>query len=1578
MPITIKTIEDTDKEFSTIKSHMGSKKFSGDTEDARELWNKLLKLMQTVYVTRKLRDVTLSGDWNYTDILFKPFKNIPYQALPDESIAAQKLDYAIYNRIESINGVAVMIMYYVLDEYARKIFDSGIEKCPDNHLYISCRYGMEELYKKYSAKTLMVIMRCRTNYLKWYFDQTLDPADQFRELTVITDLCEELNILESAEIRTLTLFSMLQKNELYAQVVTEFSAQVDPDEDFLTKITFNMVVKRITGFYSGSVYTTLKNYGPAKVKELKKKSLNWMDEEVPSEKISIVEEKQQKEIETLTKHIMKLSEGMKRMELQTNPNKNDKKDRCPICKGAHAGECMFKSEDACKERECVGKGMFGARHCLGCKHFVAGKGFYCHICGKNRVIAAKCTKECAEKMKKFVDEKNKQPSVSLLGADGEDMLRGEQISVLTFNPYVMKKDSAMLGALEQLETTIFDLPMFVCPQQRFLVDRGAIVSAAPPNAVIPGTFMKKELSFQVANGENMISMGHGLVGIFMKEKNSGKFARLIFPVFVFEESGVLISEGMFHKYGYEFSTGSCELFSKNKEYIFDLEKVEVPTLSSFKWYLTAAPCTEEERETARVIDVRPIRPSTDDGEGGCMKKVLNKVCENDMGDFEECSMKCCVKYFYGSVNDKQTNYDPSIFAVSVEDMLAALDKETNSPTTFKAHTLKDINNWKFEKMDEVCQEMNKRGLAVDKPTISCYNDVQLENMHEHFETGFTPENPVEKNTHLLHNEFIWSNACFNDKDINRDMDIQDAVLLIAPHTRFCNCRPSWKTAPWHSRTYNEEIIIHYPAGTFGVFSAEDIEGLTPKNAVMKDGRVLFKTQWGVDVTYRDRNTVRRHDDLTELHNMWGHPSPSKLFWLIQNIPELKKKYPNIKSVHHVKVFCRICYVANVNWIKAKQAGPSLTFERGRLWFFDFKIFHLASHEGYTCYLLGIEKSTGILVRYFLKEKSEVGEAFESFKKYLDESPQWAKILGPSPITQICVQTDNEPVLVSAEMNEKFHQMKWLRRVTREYVHPDAAFIENAIGRVDRINRINFASAPWLPYTLWPGSISYAVDLVMSSPSKGNNGRMQAPPVVKLDSGATIRPPIMAFGQLIKNLRAPEKLKQISLTPKMIPKATLGYYLCQKINTIKSMVFDIDSQTIVSAARVEPAPMEYSFRHSCVALPLLPHSHGLEVPEWNIIKSQISGQKSVVGKWVVDLSTHMCTNDNEIYGVVKIRTTRNTEEWFLLNTFLSGRPDRTEPHKKMLYSHLDKYLEYRKNKFHPIFVRTKITLAKSKKETRVESAKYPGIICSYHASHPTPFGTLLFEDDDPRVCQSHDCAREDVEALNQSYRIASIAMSKGTGFCTDPGIPRDLEHARTFPEPYRTGWINAFLKEYKGMFIDKQTVKPCSRQFMEDYMKKHPNTLILRAHVVKTIKPDGTMKVRVTGDGGAQKRHLQRTLNTKSPYLTKYYSSTVNDETLRFYLWWTVQYPVKICFTRAFDYSQAYLNTEKKGLQLMFFRFPPGLVIDGQKQGILKKYIYGMLESGLRWNETLHESIMKNFPQFRRNESDPTDTVYILL
>ena len=57
------------------------------------------------------------------------------------------------------------------------------------------------------------------------------------------------------------------------------------------------------------------------------------------------------------------------------------------------------------------------------------------------------------------------------------------------------------------------------------------------------------------------------------------------------------------------------------------------------------------------------------------------------------------------------------------------------------------------------------------------------------------------------------------------------------------------------------------------------------------------------------------------------------------------------------------------------------------------------------------------------------------------------------------------------------------RHTADYVHQDNSAVENMIRKIDRIMRVNFASAPWVPYTTWPGSATYACQLLEELPVK---------------------------------------------------------------------------------------------------------------------------------------------------------------------------------------------------------------------------------------------------------------------------------------------------------------------------------------------------------------------------------------------------------------------------------------------------------------------------------------------------------------
>ena len=315
--------------------------------------------------------------------------------------------------------------------------------------------------------------------------------------------------------------------------MTEFSAQVDPDDDFLTKITFDVVVKRICTFYSGSVFNTLLTLSPSKIKELAKQSKNWMDEQT-TEAHGVNElSARDKEIEKLTNTVMLLSDGLKRMEYKSdngrspnnNFNRDGAKEKCPICKGSHAGECIFKKEDACKEPQCVNRGMFGARHLRGCKYFTAGKGYYCIYCGKNRIIAYKCSKECQKKAEDAKAQRGEKSEMKLLTEAGETGIDSGMgaLQPLWFRDGTAPGDpqpqqiaieisEGFIGSLGATYQTFLKNPtdtgakhgyeMFVPSVTRLMVDRGAIVSAAPMEAIIPGTFIKKDSVYDGKPGDD--------------------------------------------------------------------------------------------------------------------------------------------------------------------------------------------------------------------------------------------------------------------------------------------------------------------------------------------------------------------------------------------------------------------------------------------------------------------------------------------------------------------------------------------------------------------------------------------------------------------------------------------------------------------------------------------------------------------------------------------------------------------------------------------------------------------------------------------------------------------------------------------------------------------------------------------------------------------------------------------------------------------------------------------------------------------------------------------------------------------
>ena len=138
----------------------------------------------------------------------------------------------------------------------------------------------------------------------------------------------------------------------------------------------------------------------------------------------------------------------------------------------------------------------------------------------------------------------------------------------------------------------------------------------------------------------------------------------------------------------------------------------------------------------------------------------------------------------------------------------------------------------------------------------------------------------------------------------------------------------------------------------------------------------------------------------------------------------------------------------------------------------------------------------------------------------------------------------------------------------------------------------------------------------------------------------------------------------------------------------------------------------------------------------------------------------------------------------------------------------------------------------------------------------------------------------------------------------------------------------------------------------------------------------TFKTRFTLDGRLQRRELQKIMGSTSPYVVNFSSPSVVPEVLRTFFWFSVQYPQEMCTTKQADYKQAYLNSKRKAKDAkIFVRLPPGVLIDGQKQGVANIHFYGELDAGLRWFENLTISLTKISEFIKapltQNEHDPT-------
>ena len=948
-----------------------------------------------------------------------------------------------------------LIINSLLTDEAAEIFEEGTDElCPSQHKYMKLQYGMQALYSKYCAKTINLAFELRSQFNSWYFDQTLNPTPQFKAQNDMIVALDDMGLADNKKILSLNLLLMLQNNTLYKPVVIELSNTVGPDEEFFLTVTHEMIVKRIKTFHGGVIISQLKNISAAELKTLQLESKNWNQISITPIPMDI----NSVQMSEMMGQIASLSKEIKTLKYQSGQPKLDQAKNtlpCTVCARPHSGECHFKLIDFCQDEACKGKGMKikSKRHLLGCKQFDAGtkNGLYCWVCGHNGVSAERHTEDCKTKIE-YYKAHSARPKINLLSHASIDMIT---ISNSSININSITYVSSYTGQQEFAE--------------QLLIDGGAIVTSGfNKHLCIPDSFQEQTIQFSAANNTTMTSVGHGLTSVYVKDQVTAEVVRLVFPIFIFDtadtskSNSILLSEGMFDFYDYEFRKHEESLvFPKGEEhsYSFPLQKIKNEELQSCKWVLKTIKVTPP-----YIFTGTPILDVT------CNKNIINKQEISTMLQLEDTEV--IQPKSYQDQQELNTTYNFHNYNSTTEVIAFTTADACTADINTKLYELsqKDPDDWAFEMLTEQYNLLKEKNIRNDIPTISMYNSEGLKNMHPDFIFGFTKSHTARDNMSECLNQFIESCPPFNVKDITESFDTEDKIMLMGMDSAILKILPDWSTAEWYPRTYEYQLLNTIPTNMPDVFSAVHIPSMTPDGAKFTDtGRVfLGPTKWPVLILYRDRNTTRRVTDMLDLHCRYGHPPAEKLLYIIRNDPILSKKYSHIKSTHQLHIFCRICAIANANWTFNKRITPTYKHPIGRLWFFDFKVFHLESLEGYTCYLLGVESVTNFPVIYFHKVRQTVAESFKAFKTYLSTTPLWEKYLGPSPISHICIQTDNAPEFTSADTHETLNNLNFQWRHTADYVHQDNYKVENTIRMIDRLTRVNFASAPWVPYTVWPG------------------------------------------------------------------------------------------------------------------------------------------------------------------------------------------------------------------------------------------------------------------------------------------------------------------------------------------------------------------------------------------------------------------------------------------------------------------------------------------------------------------------------
>ena len=703
-----------------------------------------------------------------------------------------------------------------------------------------------------------------------------------------------------------------------------------------------------------------------------------------------------------------------------------------------------------------------------------------------------------------------------------------------------------------------------------------------------------------------------------------------------------------------------------------------------------------------------------------------------------------------------------------------------------------------------------------------------------------------------------------------------------------------------------------------------------------------------------------------------------------------------------KIDCDACKLTKALRPHAESTNREGSTEPGQLIWSDVLVLNIESKEGYMYVVHFTDDFSRYSKIYFLKKRSDIYEAFKQYiiwfeKEYNKQEPlirrEIKEIVYSSNIREL--QTDQAGEYTGTEMEAICDMYRIKQRFSSAYLHENAAIAERIWETLQSMVRAMLHTATF-PKSLWPIAFRHAAYLHVRLPHAKFND--QYTPYEKFYNKKPDLSNVKVFGCtayafIDKGLRK-------AAGQKLDDRAEKCVYVGNDEISTSYLLLDISTQTVFKSGMVTFVEDIEKFG-KMISSDDMPSNYDFSIPDK--IPQPYIGEHDAKNdpiQSIQEINIFLDHDDNEIYGLVCMKTKNFNKIWIKASDMLSNNPSNCKLLKDYLISRKQKNQQ---NDYYPLFA-----IIKRKEGQDIHDS----IIVSHDRIRVECYG----------VVDEKDGYFSDIRHSRAIFPADNICLfndniessSKNTEFLEMINSLQVLKPPKSLSRrTHKTmGKLSSIARSNQGK---KHGVKAYALQIQKQSLKSTKHTDVTTKHlqykepktykqVLKTPdksswlkalwseiqqlkdmkslkllkgKPQGKnivdtkfvykLKLLETGDIEKYKVRLVAKGYTQIPGIDYYeaFSPTPQTTSIRIVLVQIIQFGLK---PFGLDVSGAFLNSKLE--EEIYIKFPDGIKVDGCEYAQLLNSLYGLHQAGINRHKLCDHIILSYDPRIKKLVTEP--------